>query len=172
MDAACRSFTSRGIDGDGGGLDGRRILFVSIEIAGVYRRVFFDFGREIRVVDKDRETPNTTLVDNIVVKGGGDNGEFLVKCIEDERHDVSKGDTIGFQFNDDSNDTDGGDYRCMVLYVKNLTTITVKMVRPSQISVKYVQSRLNNPKSGNLFACVKVPRTIPFLPRENDKRYH
>ena len=83
LDAACRGFASRenssasdgGGDGDGvsdaGELDGKGIPFVSIETAGVYGRVFCDFGKEFRVVDEDGKTPKTTLVDNIVVEGVG-----------------------------------------------------------------------------------------------------
>merc|ERR1740124_270496 len=165
-----------GADGDGvsdaGELDGRGIPFVSIETAGVYGRVFCDFGKEFRVVDEDGETPKTTLVDNIIVEGGGDDGGFLVNCVEGERHDVSKGDTIVFQFNDHSDTIDQGDYRCTVLYVKNPTTITVEMVLPSQTRIKYLQSRLNDPKGGNSFKRVKVPRTIPFLPLDDAIRLH
>jgi len=138
--------------------------FVSVETAEVYMRVFCDFGREFRAVDEDRENPKTTLVDNIVIKGSRDSGEFLVNCIEGERNDMSKGDTIVLQFNDDSDVTNGGDYGYTVLYIKNLATITVKMVRPSQSRMQYLQSTLNNTKGGNLFKCAKVPRTIPFLP--------
>ena len=45
------------------------------------------------MVDEDGETHKTILIDNIVVKESGDNGECLVNCVEGKSCDVSKGDT-------------------------------------------------------------------------------
>ena len=61
-----------------------------------HSQIFCDFGPSFVVVDEDRETPRSTLIDKIESKD--DNNEFLtIHCLDGERHDVSSGDVIEFQ---------------------------------------------------------------------------
>ena len=71
--------------------------FVATETAGVFGKVFCDFGTEFVVQDQDGETPLTTPLDHIDVESI-DHGRIIVQCINGERHDVSNGDQIQFQY--------------------------------------------------------------------------
>lgn len=95
------------------------MAFVSAETHGVYGRVFCDFGPKHEIYDGDGETSLVIPLD-IVEKiaeqentsGSGGNVDssststsstiLLVKCVDGERHDVSKGDIIQFQRSDGS----------------------------------------------------------------------
>jgi len=87
--------------------------FVSVETAGVFGRLFCDFGPTFEVYDADGETPLVTPLDRVeirrpegestdknVIMDGARN--MTVFCVEGEKHDVSKGDPIRFQWRDGS----------------------------------------------------------------------
>jgi len=121
--------------------------FVSLETAGVYGRLFCDFGNNFYVVDEDGETPKSTLIQKVVPiqqkqqqhhHQQQDDNDMLpsnlekdfnhktilkVKCVEGESHDVSKGDWIQF-------DACSGEF-FEVLYIQNPTSFTIQYIPKS-----------------------------------------
>jgi Dinucleotide-utilizing enzymes involved in molybdopterin and thiamine biosynthesis family 2 len=150
------------------------IPFVSIETAGVYGKVFCDFGDEFQVVDEDGETPKTTLLHSVERTDREDDKEVVIKCIEGERHDVSKGDVIAFQVKNGSLDETSeilDTIECMVTYVKNPTCFHVKFCSAKDnhesiegSELEDIMDCINNKVNG--FSRVKVPKAIPFLSLE------
>jgi ubiquitin-activating enzyme E1 len=105
--------------------------FVAVETAGVYGRVFCDFGPSFQVFDADGEIPRVTPLDCVQVQ----DGELLVKAIESEKHDASTGDTLQFQMSDGA-------------MMPQLFTV-VKVLSPQQIIAK-LESNGNNYKKDTL----------------------
>ncbi|KAL3925701.1 MAG: hypothetical protein SGILL_000233 [Bacillariaceae sp.] len=110
--------------------DGSRCTsFVSAETAGVYGRVFCDFGPIHEVYDADGESPLVTPLDGIDKIEQAHNGSpgaattFLVKCIEGERHDVSKNDIVVFQRSDGS-------------HIDRIPFKVTKILTPQQVHVQ------------------------------------
>jgi ubiquitin-activating enzyme E1 len=93
--------------------------FVAVETAGVYGRVFCDFGPSFEVFDADGEVPRVTPLDCVLVQ---DDEELLVRAIESEKHDVSTGDTVQFQMSNGA-------------MMAQLFTV-VKVLSPQRIIVK------------------------------------
>ena len=79
----------------------QNLAFVAVETAGVYGKIFCDFGPNFEVYDSDGETPLVTPLDRIEMsKAPEDEQEksiIMVYCVDAEKHDVSKGDKIQFQ---------------------------------------------------------------------------
>lgn len=96
--------------------------FVSVETAGVYGRAFSDFGPTFEVHDSDGETPLVVPIHS-VGKLEGEDGFFVLRSVEGERHDVSKGDEIVFQMPTG----DKLDLSCIVSKVQTPESIIVKM---------------------------------------------
>ncbi len=71
----------------------KAVKFVSLETAGVFGKVFCDFGPSFTVYDPDGETPLEVPVNNLDVV---DDNKLWVHCVESEKHDVSCGDIIEF----------------------------------------------------------------------------
>lgn len=69
--------------------------YVSVETAGVFGKVFCDFGDKFQVWDADGETPIATPLLQIEIFA---KNIVSVHCVEGEKHDVSKGDQIQFQY--------------------------------------------------------------------------
>lgn len=142
------------------------IPFISIETAGVYGKAFCDFGDNFHVVDEDGESPKATLIDHI---GNGD--EIVMHCVEGERHDVSKGDEITFQWKngvEEEVDVDLHGIRCIVTYVNNPTSFKVKFLYGSKEDdlletdkIDGMISMLNT--NANTFERKKIPRAVSFL---------
>ena len=145
------------------------IPFIAIETAGVYGKAFSDFGDEFCIEDEDGETPKSTLLDNADLEEGHAKGECTLHCVEGERHDVSKGDTIKFQWqNGEGDDLDEVD--CIVTYVQNPTRFRVKFHdRNGEIIqgelLEQLSSTINN--GANSFARVKIPKPMSFLSLED-----
>ena len=76
--------------------------FVAVETAGVFGRAFCDFCSSFRVYDADGETPSVTPLDRVERLGYDDDDMplFAVHSVTGEKHDVSKGDIIEFQYRD------------------------------------------------------------------------
>lgn len=74
--------------------------FIAAETAGVFGRVFCDFGPSFQVFDADGETPAVTPLDRVELREHRDRdcAAFIVYSVDGERHDVSKGDSIRFQY--------------------------------------------------------------------------
>mmetsp|Transcript_22065 Transcript_22065/g.48077 ORF Transcript_22065/g.48077 Transcript_22065/m.48077 type:complete len:1256 (+) Transcript_22065:79-3846(+) len=158
---------------------GRTIPFVSVETAGVFTRTFCDFGPTFTVVDEDGETPKETLLDRIELateendrKGAEEADDvFVVHCLEDERHEVSKGDQIVFQKgaefaeeddgSEESSNQDNDLGRCEVLRVMNPTRFTVRRICSDDSGAEDYAHRVNHDALS--FSRVKVPREVEFL---------
>jgi len=100
--------------------------FVSVETAGVYGRVFCDFGTKHEIHDSDGETPLVVPLDKVTAKSC-DVPRLLVKSVEGERHDVSRDDVVVFQR---SNGSTMEDIPCRVINVLTPESIEVVLVDP------------------------------------------
>jgi len=154
----------------------KSIPFISVETAGVYGRIFCDFGNEFYVVDEDGETPKITLLDKVACSQDDDQngitknkqGDITMYCVEGEHHDVSKGDVIEFQWKSDRNiisedcTNSEENLRCHVLYVKNPSCFTATFSSKSDSdSASDIIERINS--NANSFSRVKVPKALSFL---------
>ena len=166
-----------------------KIPFVSVESRGVYGKVFCDFGNQFYVVDEDGETPKNTIYQKVVShhkdENSNENQILEVYCVEGEKHDVSKGDIIQFNFdnvdaynNDDVGNhhetnvnVDGGSssisYQFKILHVKSPSSFTMECnsnntEQSTDISdfIKHV----NDMKQVKTFSRIKTPKHVPFLP--------
>jgi ubiquitin-activating enzyme E1 len=128
------------------------IKFVSVETAGVYGRIFCDFGSRHEVYDVDGETPLVIPLDRVEKldnnndnnSDGGNAGAatLLVKAVEGERHDVSKDDIIAFQGSDGSTLADVP-YR------------VVKVLTPEKIHVEVISTTTDDENSNQNFLVTK-----------------
>ncbi len=162
LNESCRSISNK---------ERSTIPFISIETAGVYGKAFCDFGNKFFVVDEDGETPKSTLLEKIEQVEKNDDGDCIVHCVDGERHDVSKGDLIDFQWQNGEKDAhdnimDGKD--CIVKYVKNPTCFTVTFQQSNGVDkeigedkVTQILDAINNGATG--FSRVKIPRAVSFL---------
>jgi len=142
------------------------IPFISIETSGVFGKAFCDFGEDFYVIDEDGETPKATLLDRIEYI---EDGQIDVRCVEGERHDVSKGDQIAFQWKSGlEGDSVMNNKKCVVTYVKNPTCFSVKFYSDLEdgttcegSELDELMGELNN--DSNAFQRVKIPRAVSFL---------
>jgi len=142
------------------------IPFIAIETVGVFGKAFCDFGDAFYVVDEDGETPKATLLDRIDYI---EDGKTDVQCVEEERHDVSKGDQIAFQWKNGVEDVSTMDnIKCIVTYVKNPTCFSVEFHSSLQDNTAYEGSELDGlmgkiNRDSNSFKRMKIPRSVSFL---------
>jgi ubiquitin-activating enzyme E1 len=131
--------------------------FVAVETAGVFGRVFCDFGSSFQVEDADGESPLVTPLDRIEEDGN----TLVVNCILGEKHDVSKGDQIEFQLRNGSAIAQ----RCVVTNVQNPFRFSIQLLEGSspteQPSSSEFVAFVNRQAAS--FRRVKVPQTIEFL---------
>jgi ubiquitin-activating enzyme E1 len=131
--------------------------FVSMETAGVFGRIFCDFGSSFDVYDADGETPLVTPL--LRLEASPEDGLLVtVHCMEGEKHDVSKGDTIRFQYRN-------GDYSsesCKVVDVKSPYLFVARLETVD--APEQVLQTLNTDAAS--FSRVKIPETIHFVPLE------
>ncbi|GAX24284.1 hypothetical protein FisN_4Lh013 [Fistulifera solaris] len=134
--------------------------FVAVETAGVFGRLFCDFGSSFQVEDVDGETPLVTPLEKIE-----ENGDTLVvNCILGEKHDVSKGDQIEFQLRNGSTI----EQRCLVTSVQNPFRFSIQLLENSSLSQQpssFEFVALVNSQAAS-FRRVKVPQSIEFLSLE------
>eukprot|EP00521_Asterionellopsis_glacialis_P013787 CAMPEP_0195302948 /NCGR_PEP_ID=MMETSP0707-20130614/31965_1 /TAXON_ID=33640 /ORGANISM="Asterionellopsis glacialis, Strain CCMP134" /LENGTH=1157 /DNA_ID=CAMNT_0040366337 /DNA_START=74 /DNA_END=3547 /DNA_ORIENTATION=- len=131
--------------------------FVSVETAGVYGKTFCDFGSSFESFDADGETPLVVPLDHVVETENGE-GNILVKCIEGEKHDVSKGDKIQFQLST-------GEAMSQTYTVQQVQTpqrFTIRLDESDDISDYTVVDTVN--AKATSFSRIKVSQTITFLP--------
>jgi len=126
--------------------------FISVETAGVYGKVFCDFGSTFTVDDSDGETSFSVPLDRIEK---GEDGLYTVHCIEGEKHDVSKGDLIEFLMRD------GSSYpiKCNVAKVDTpfRFRVTVESESDSPTWLTYVN------RNAVMFRRIKVPQEVSFV---------
>ena len=155
----------------------RIVPFISVETAGVHARLFCDFGPNFVVVDEDGENPRSILLDRVEEGPNDENAvgetsykQFTVHCLEDERHDVSKGDVIEFQGKHDDNPLSGKASfpKCQVVSVKSPRCIVVKEWdgEPINQDGQPTDSSLSSLLEGKArsFTRVKLPKEVSFSP--------
>ena len=138
------------------------VSFVSLETAGVFGRVFCDFGPTFEVHDTDGETPLVTpllRVERLADPDNNDEDERLVTihCMEGEKHDVSKGDIIRFQFRNGEYSLD----TCEVVKVKTPFQFVARLRRGDSDAV------LDQWNDAVSFSRTKIPQTIEFIGLED-----
>jgi ubiquitin-activating enzyme E1 len=140
--------------------------FVSVETAGVYGKVFCDFGPSHEIFDEDGESPLVVPLDRVeLLESSGESPAdiVLVKIVDGERHDVSKGDVIVFQRSDGSF---FNDEICRVAKVLSPQRIHVQ-IEPnlegsSNPPLDEFSNRINSQAVS--FSRQKQVKTVQFLP--------
>ena len=133
--------------------------FVAVETAGVFGRIFCDFGNAFEVFDTDGETPLVTpllRVEAVVTEDDSNRDDeqlVTIHCMEGEKHDVSKGDTVRFQFRN-------GDYSDATCKVEKVQTPYRFTARLDGIDASTVLEQWSEAVS---FSRVKIPQTIEFV---------
>ena len=133
------------------------LAFVAVETAGVYGRIFCDFGPSFEVVDGDGETPLVVPLDHLEPL---QDDLVQVHCIEGEKHDVSMGDRIQFQLSSG----DVLDLECTVIEVQSPRLFTVSFCLGEDDSLNDVISQLN--EQATSFSRIKIPEKVQFVPLE------
>jgi ubiquitin-activating enzyme E1 len=127
--------------------------FVATETAGIYGKVFCDFGAEFVVYDTDGETPTDIPLDRIEAL---DNDNIVVYCVNGERHDVSKGDTIRFQYRNGEKSQE----QCLVVDVQTPFRLVVKLVTDETSTVESFILKIN--QNAATVGRVKSSQTLTF----------
>jgi ubiquitin-activating enzyme E1 len=149
------------------------IQFISVETAGLYGRIFCDLGSDFTVVDPDGETPKPTLLDRIEVNDINNAlPQWIVHCVDGERHDASKGDIIQFQWKtkmslrevDRSSSTEEitSALQMRIVKVHSPTKLTAEFVQPDMAITEDRVSYIN--KFADTFSRVKIAYDLHFLP--------
>lgn len=161
-----------------------QIPLVSTETVGVYGRIFCDFGPDFVVLDPDGETPRQTLLDRVEVISNNVNTstnvdalDLTVFCVEEAKHDVSRGDSIQFHWNQAYEEQDGesGNRHSKlvgkVLHVKSPSqfTIRIQLDEEEQTNNQFISQdivqKIND--SAHYFSKMKQPISVPFLPMQD-----
>lgn len=69
------------------------IRFISVNIRGVFSRVFADFGDSFVVADRDGEECKEVRIESASFSGG----RLTCKCFSGQRHDLESGDSVRFK---------------------------------------------------------------------------
>jgi len=142
------------------------IPFISVETAGIFGKLFCDFGNDFSVIDEDGETSKITRFRNVELdeRTFKDNDKFpsiIISCADGEKHDVSKGDRIRFTCNNDMNYFDFD-----VQNVKNPTCFTASLLSDSN-NLDYTREVLNRINSDAItFTKLKIPKRLTFVSLE------
>lgn len=132
------------------------LRFVSVETAGVHGRIFSDFGPNFEVHDADGETPVVVPLDKVEIYEN--ETTLLVRAIEGERHDVSKGDIIRFQL-------PSGDLMDDKFIVTKVMSPEKIIVEPESIASIDVNSFITNVnENAASFSREKQVTQISFVP--------
>lgn len=130
------------------------VPMISVETAGVYGRLFCDFGDDFEVYDADGETPLVTPFLECV----DEDGSIVVRSIDGEKHDVSKGDKVAFQLRDGS--------------LANQTCTVVNVRTPFEFTVEFdgdgatAESLDLVNRQAASFQRIKVTQHLAFSPLE------
>ncbi|KAL7576443.1 hypothetical protein ACA910_018243 [Epithemia clementina (nom. ined.)] len=153
---------------DNGELSAQQLAFIAVETAGVYGRIFTDFGSQFVVHDADGEqaglTPLLQVSEDVT-----DDGVpcYHVHCMPGEKHDVSKGDTLQFHLrNGDCLDLP---WSCIVERVQSPYLVRVSFQDPNEkdpiggtsTTKMFEELRQAQPVA---FSRIKVPQTLSFIP--------
>jgi len=137
----------------------RKWSFVAVETAGVFGRVFCDFGPSFQVHDVDGETPAVTPLDRIE-RFDDAMDDIIVHAVTGEKHDVSKGDSIEFQYRNGEH----SEQRCVVKEVLTPHTFVVALQSASSddacVDVDDFISNINHEAAS--FRRVKIPQELVF----------
>lgn len=135
----------------------RGMSFVAVETAGVYGRLFCDFGSEFVVLDADGETPLVTPLDRMEHSSTDSSTTVVVHAVEGEKHDVSKGDIVGFQLRDGSN----AECQLEVTKVHSPHRFEGTLVSNDPPDIPKVLDRIN--QEASTFRRIKIPKALSFL---------
>ena len=140
-----------------------RLAFISVETAGVFGRIFCDFGSTFLVHDADGEMSLVTPLDRLEERKtegdakDGDDDTIVVHTVAGEKHDVSKGDEIEFQLRNG----DVSPQRCIVCEVQTPFRFVVTLkTSDEQGTLDDFVSNMNDEAAS--FRRVKVPQEITF----------
>lgn len=148
-----------------------KIPFVAVESRGVYGRAFCDFGNDFYVVDEDGETPRNTLLERVEIleanDGIDDNNQIVeIHCVDGEKHDVSKGDTIKFDLGTKNSDTDSLEFKVLKVKSPTLFTAIVNDNNDQNRLLDFIESSHQSHQT-KTFSRIKVPKHRPFLSMED-----
>jgi ubiquitin-activating enzyme E1 len=129
------------------------LAFVGTETAGVYGRVFCDFGTSFEVNDTDGETPLVIPLDR--VERGISDEILFVTCLEGEQHDVSKGEEIRFI---DPNG-DSSEQKCTVIEVHTPLRLSIEVDKKGGSCQEWIES-VN--KKYVAFSRIKASKKLSF----------
>ena len=117
------------------------VPFISTENSEVFCHTFCDFRPNFKVANEDGEVPRETPLDGVEAETTGEDGDgeregaatiLVLSCLEGERHEVSKGGIIEFQWTRGGSGGMGGrreeeEYRvwCEVLRVQSPTFLKI-----------------------------------------------
>ncbi|KAG7340147.1 ThiF family protein [Nitzschia inconspicua] len=141
--------------------------FVSVETAGVYGRVFCDFGPNHEVFDADGESPLVIPIDRVEqleTEVTLETPMLSIKTVDGERHDVSKDDIIVFQRSDGSLVESNS---CRVTKVLSPERIHIKVEAHTEGSSNLAEFMEQLNSEAVSFSRQKQVQTITFLPLKN-----
>lgn len=130
------------------------LAFVAVETAGVYGKVFCDFGDDHEVFDSDGEALVSVPLDRVEVNV--DSKLIDVHTVDGERHELSKGDIVEFEG--------------LGLHDKEHLFEVVEVLTPTSFSVAYdaetcAENLFSSSKRGpTSIRRVKVPQHVRFDP--------
>ena len=131
--------------------------FVSTETAGVYGKVFCDFGSQFEIDDLDGENPLVVPLDHLEPMEERGGTEFLVHCVDGEKHDVSKGDEIEFHLSNGEKLS----AVCTVTGVKNPRLFSATLKSNSDVTLEDFISRVNADAAS--LSRIKMPVNVDFI---------
>lgn len=130
--------------------------FVAVETAGVFGRIFCDFGKHFLITDADGEIPINIPLDHLDLLTMESN-LVAIHSIFGEKHDVSKGDLIRFHYRDGSLSNE----KCMVMDIRSPYEFFARVTSPDE-SFDFNEFISNVNKRAAYFQRVKVPQVITF----------
>ena len=150
------------------------LAFVSVETAGVYGRIFTDFGSEFVVHDADGEPPALTPLLQVSQDGSNEDGDlsYQVHCMPGEKHDLSRSDELKFHLR--NGECLEASWSCTVERVQSPYLVRVRFTYngeefkvPESSSSVLEQLQAAKPVA---FSRVKHPQTLSFVSLEQALR--
>jgi len=153
-----------------------QIPFVSTETAGLYGRIFCDFGPDFVVLDPDGGTPRQTLLDRVEVISNNftttsddltNTLDLMIFCVEESTHEVSRGDSFQFYWKQGYEHQHSDPIIGKVLEVKSPTQLAIRIQLNdegrSNKSLIFHKLAQQIHHSANYFSKLKQPISVPFL---------
>ncbi|KAI8989381.1 ubiquitin-activating emzyme E1 [Pilobolus umbonatus] len=122
------------------------IYFISVEVRGLFGRIFNDFGTQFEVIDATGEEPLHGMIAAISKEEDG-----TVTCLDEVRHGLEDGDYVTFKEIQGMTELNDGAPR------------KVKVFGPYSFGIGDT-SNLGDYVNGGIFTQVKLPKYIDFKP--------